>query len=144
MLTKILAISGKPGLFKLISGNKRMLIVESLVDGKRGPVYGNEQINALSDIAMYTEEEEVALSEVFAAIQQKEGKNPIDIDVKKASAEELRNYLGQVLPTFDRERVHNSDIKKLIQWYNLLLKNGLTNFTEKEVSEGEEKTEEKA
>ena len=79
MLTKILAISGKPGLFKLISGNKRMLIVESLVDGKRGPVYGNEQINALSDIAMYTEEEEVALSEVFAAIQQKEGKNPSDM-----------------------------------------------------------------
>ena len=83
MLTTILAIAGKPGLFKLISGSKRMIIVESLIDGKRGPAYANEQVNALSDIAIYTEDEEVALREVFAAIQAKEGKEPIAIDVKK-------------------------------------------------------------
>lgn len=139
MLTKILAIAGKPGLYKLISGNKRMLIVESLLDGKRGPVYGNEQINALSDIAMYTEDEEVALREVFANIQAKEGTNPIAIDVKKASADELRDYMALVLPTYDRERVHNSDIKKLIQWYNILLKNNLTDFSEQGAEEAAEK-----
>lgn len=144
MLTNILAIAGKPGLFKLISGNKRMIIVESLIDGKRGPVYGNAQINALSDIAIYTEDEEISLREVFASIQQKEGENAIAIDVKNASNDELRAYMAQVLPTFDRDRVHNSDIKKLIQWYNLLLKNGLTDFTESAEDEGEEKVEKNA
>jgi hypothetical protein len=144
MLSTILAIAGKPGLFKLISGSKRMIIVESLLDGKRGPVYGNAQVNALSDIAMYTEDEEVALREVFAAIQAKEGTNPIAIDVKTASAEELRNYMAQVLPTYDRERVHNSDIKKLMQWYNLLLKNNLTDFSAEGENEGEKKVEENA
>ena len=142
MLTNILAIAGKPGLFKLISGSKRMIIVESLLDGKRGPAYANEQVNALSDIAIYTEDAEISLREVFAAIQAKEGKEPIAIDVKKASADELRNYFASVLPTFDRERVHNSDIKKVIQWYNLLLKNDLTDFSDPQASEGEEKVEE--
>jgi len=142
MLTNILAIAGKPGLFKLISGSKRMIIVESLLDGKRGPAYANEQVNALSDIAIYTEDAEISLREVFAAIQAKEGKEPIAIDVKKASADELRNYFASVLPTFDRDRVHNSDIKKVIQWYNLLLKNDLTDFSDPQASEGEEKVEE--
>lgn len=144
MLTTILAIAGKPGLYKLISGSKRMIIVESLIDGKRGPAYANEQVNALSDIAIYTEDEEVALREVFAAIQAKEGTEPIAIDVKKASADELRSYFASVLPNFDRERVHNSDIKKVIQWYNLLLKNGLTDFTEKGAENDEKKVEENA
>jgi hypothetical protein len=129
MLTKILAVAGKPGLYKLISGSRQMVIVESLIDGKRGPVYGNAQVNALSDIAMYTDDEEVALREVFAAIQAKEGSNPIAIDVKTASSEELRDYMAAVLPNYDRDRVYNSDIKKLISWYNLLLKNGLTDFS---------------
>lgn len=142
MLTTILAIAGKPGLYKLISGSKRMIIVESLLDGKRGPAYANEQVNALSDIAIYTEDAEISLREVFAAIQAKEGKEPIAIDVKKASGDELRNYFASVLPTFDRERVHNSDIKKVIQWYNLLLKNDLTDFSDPQASEGEEKVEE--
>lgn len=140
MLTKILAVAGKPGLYKLISGSRQMVIVESLIDGKRGPVYGNAQVNALSDIAMYTDDEEVALREVFAAIQAKEGSNPIAIDVKTASSEELRDYMATVLPNYDRDRVYNSDIKKLISWYNLLLKNGLTDFS----APNEEKEEENA
>ena len=144
MLTKILAIAGKPGLYKLISGNKRMVIVESLLDGKRGPVYGNAQVNALSDIAMYTDEEEVPLREVFASIQAKEGTNAIAIDVKTASSEELRNYMAQVLPNYDRDRVYNSDIKKLIQWYNILLKNNLTDFTAPSEESDEKKVEENA
>ncbi len=140
MLEKILAISGKPGLFKLISGSKRMVVVESLLDGKRTPAYTTDRVISLSDIAMYTEETEVPLNEVFMNIQKIYGENPIDVDYKKASETELHAFMAKALPEYDRERVHNSDIKKLIQWYNLLLKNGLTDFS----VEGEEKSEENA
>jgi hypothetical protein len=140
MLEKILAISGKPGLFKLISGSKRMVVVESLLDGKRTPAYTTDRVISLSDIAMYTEETEVPLNEVFMNIQKIYGENPIEVDYKKASETELHDFMAKALPEYDRERVHNSDIKKLIQWYNLLLKNGLTDFS----AEGEEKSEENA
>ena len=140
MLEKILAISGKPGLFKLISGSKRMVVVESLLDGKRTPAYTTDRVISLSDIAMYTEETEVPLNEVFMNIQKIYGENPIEVDYKKASETELHAFMAKALPEYDRERVHNSDIKKLIQWYNLLLKNGLTDFS----VEGEEKSEENA
>ena len=140
MLEKILAISGKPGLFKLISGSKRMVVVESLLDGKRIPAYTTDRVISLSDIAMYTEETEVPLNEVFMNIQKIYGENPIEVDYKKASETELHDFMAKALPEYDRERVHNSDIKKLIQWYNLLLKNGLTDFSE----ESEEKSEENA
>ena len=140
MLEKILAISGKPGLFKLISGSKRMVVVESLLDGKRIPAYATDRVISLSDIAMYTEETEVPLNEVFMNIQKIYGENPIDVDYKKASEKELQDFMAKALPEYDRERVHNSDIKKLIQWYNLLLKNNLTDFTLEE----EEKSEENA
>ena len=140
MLEKILAISGKPGLFKLISGSKRMVVVESLLDGKRTPAYTTDRVISLSDIAMYTEETEVPLNEVFMNIQKIYGENPIEVDYKKASEAELHDFMAKALPKYDRERVHNSDIKKLIQWYNLLLKNGLTDFS----LESEEKSEENA
>ena len=140
MLEKILAISGKPGLFKLISGSKRMVVVESLLDGKRTPAYTTDRVISLSDIAMYTEETEVPLNEVFMNIQKIYGENPIEVDYKKASEKELHDFMAKALPEYDRERVHNSDIKKLIQWYNLLLKNNLTDFTLEE----EEKSEENA
>ena len=137
MLEKILAISGKPGLYKLISGSKKMVVVESLIDGKRTPAYTTDRVISLSDIAMYTEETEVPLNEVFMNIQKIYGENPIDVDYKKASETELHDFMAKALPEYDRERVHNSDIKKLIQWYNLLLKNNLTDFTLEE----EEKSE---
>ena len=137
MLEKILAISGKPGLYKLISGSKKMVVVESLIDGKRTPAYTTDRVISLSDIAMYTEETEVPLNEVFMNIQKIYGENPIDVDYKKASETELHDFMAKALPEYDRERVHNSDIKKLIQWYNLLLKNNLTDFALEE----EEKSE---
>ena len=138
MLEKILAISGKPGLYKLISGSKRMVVVESLIDGKRTPAYTTDRVISLSDIAMYTEETEVPLNEVFMNIQKIYGENPVDVDYKKASETELHDFMAKALPEYDRERVHNSDIKKLIQWYNLLLKNGLTDFAEKDEEKSEE------
>ena len=129
MLKTILSISGKPGLYKLVSQGKNMLIVESLdATKKRFPAYGNEKIISLADIAMYTDEEEVPLYEVLESIKTKENGEAISLDIKKAKPEELRAYLAEVLPNFDRDRVYVTDIKKLIQWYNILVANGMTDF----------------
>lgn len=140
MLEKILSISGKPGLFKLISGNQRMIIVESLTDGKRTPAYARERVIALSDIAMYTDDEEIPLRKVFEAVQKKENGKPASLDVKQANEDELHAYMAEVLPDYDRERVHVSDIKKLISWYNQLVQNGLTDFSDPKEKKEEEKS----
>ncbi|MBO4985290.1 MAG: DUF5606 domain-containing protein [Bacteroides sp.] len=132
MLKTILSIAGKPGLYKLISQGKNMLIVESLGDKKRLPAYGNEKIISLGDISMYTDDEDVPLQEVFASMKKKENGALVALDYKKASAEELHAYLTEVLPTYDRDRVHTSDIKKLIAWYNLLVESNLADFEEAE------------
>ena len=130
MLKTILSISGKPGLYKLISQGKNMLIVESLVDKKRFPAYGNEKIISLGDIAMYTDADEVPLKDVLLSMKKKENGAAVALDVKKASVKELQAYLAEVLPNFDRDRVYVSDIKKLITWYNLLVASGMTDFEE--------------
>lgn len=137
MLKTILSISGKPGLYKLISQGKNMLIVESLVDKKRFPAHGNEKIISLGDIAMYTDEEEVPLKDVLLSMKKKENGAAVAMDLKKATADDLRAYLAEVLPAFDRDRVYPSDIKKLISWYNLLVASGLTDF---EAAEEEKET----
>lgn len=132
MLNTILAIAGKPGLYKLISQAKNMLIVEAVsADKKRMPIYASDKVISLGDIAMYTDKDEVPLAKVLEAIKVKENGGVTAIDYKKASAEELAEFMAAVLPDYDRDRVHNSDIKKLIQWYNLLVSNGETDFEEK-------------
>ena len=133
MLRTILSISGKPGLYKLISQGKNMLILETLdATKKRLPVYGHDKVISLGDIAMYTDDEEVALAEVLESVKTKSNGGVTAIDYKKASADELQAFMAEVLPTYDRDRVHNSDIKKLIQWYNILVSNGITEFAEVE------------
>ncbi|WP_321478403.1 DUF5606 domain-containing protein [uncultured Bacteroides sp.] len=133
MLKTILSISGKPGLYKLVSQGKNMLIVESIsADKKRIPAYGNEKIVSLGDIAVYTEEAEVPLKEIFVALQKKEEGVAASIDLKKATANELRDYFAQILPSFDRDRVYLTDIKKIISWYNILILNGITDFAAQE------------
>ena len=140
MLRTILSVSGKPGLYKLISQGKNMLILEALdATKKRFPVYGHDKVISLGDIAMYTDDEEVALGEVLESVKNKENGAVASIDYKKASAGELQAFMAEVLPTYDRDRVHNSDIKKLIQWYNILVSNGVTEFV---APEAEEATEE--
>ena len=144
MLKTILSISGKPGLYKLISQGRNMEIVESFTDKKRFPAYGNVLIISLGDIAMYTDTDDVPLKDVLTAMKEKENGAAVVMDLKKATADELRAYLGEVLPTFDRDRVYLADIKKLISWYNLLVACGITDFentAEAEATE-EEKTEE--
>ena len=129
MLRTILSISGKPGLYKLISRGKNMLIVEALVaTQKRQPVHGTDKVISLGDIAMYTDDEEVPLRQVFANVKAKEEGKPATIDPKKASANELHEYMAAVLPNYDRDRVYNNDIKKLITWYNILVNNNMADF----------------
>ena len=136
MLETILAISGKPGLFKLISRGNRSLIIETLdAQKKRMPAFATDKIISLADIAMYTDEKEVPLREVLNTIKKKESGKATQIDYRKASKEELYAYLGEVLPNFDRDRIYPADIKKLVQWYNILINAGITDFTVEEAEE---------
>ncbi len=141
MLNNILSISGKPGLFKLVSRGKNMLIVESITTGKRMPAYSHDKVISLADIAMFTEEGEKPLSEVLTSVKEVENGEVAKISTK-ATAEELRNWFAQVLPDFDRERVYPSDIKKLISWYNLLIEGGINDFSIGKDAEEVESTEE--
>lgn len=138
MSQTILAISGKPGLYKLVSRAKNSLIVEALDDThRRMPAFATDRITSLGDIAMFTETEDIALYKVLNAIKELEGGKATSIDYRKASGKELQDYFTKVLPEWDRDRVHNSDIKKLLQWYNLLVAAGMTDFDELKPTEGD-------
>ena len=124
-LSGIISIAGKPGLFKVLAKAKNNIIVESLSDGKKSPAYSTDRISALEDISIYTHEEDIPLEEVLQGIFDKEngGKAPSH----KESLDKLTNYLLEVLPNYDEDRVYASDIKKIFQWYNLLLDVGVLN-----------------
>ncbi|NDV47242.1 hypothetical protein D0T49_09315 [Paludibacter sp. 221] len=139
MLKEILSIGGKPGLFKLVSQGKNMLIVESLVDGKRMPAYSRDKVVSLGDIAMFTETDEVPLAEVLDNVLKKENGKEASIDPKSGN-DVLRSYMAEVLPEYDKDRVYPSDIRKLVSWYNLLIKNNITDF--KQAEPADEKAEE--
>ena len=141
MLKNILSITGKPGLYKLVSQGNNMLIVESLVDGKRMPTYARDKIVSLGEISMYTMGEDIALSEVLTNLGKKEELKVVSFDPKKADNNQLHTFFAEVLPDYDRDRVYPSDIRKLIQWYNILIGAGITDFTAEE--EGETIVEEK-
>lgn len=131
MLETILAISGKPGLYKLVSRGNRSLIVETLEEPrKRMPAFSADKVISLADIAMYTEDGEVPLKQVLNKVKEKENGQLSAFDYRKASREELMDYFKDILPNFDRDRVYPTDIKKLLSWYNLLVKAGLTEFDE--------------
>lgn len=120
MLKTILSVSGKPGLYKLISSNKNMVIIESLIDKKKMPIHARDKVVSLGDISIYTETEDAPLKDVLIAIKEKENGNKKLIDAK-AKPEELKEYFAQVLPSFDQDRVYPTDIKKIISWYNILV-----------------------
>ena len=138
-LKNILAITGKPGLYKLVSRGNNMLIVESLMDGKRMPTYARDKIVALSDVSMFTDADDVSLSEVLTNAGKKEELKAVAFDPKKVSNTELQAWFDQVLPNWDRDRVYPSDIRKLIQWYNILINAGITNFSIEEENAEEDK-----
>ena len=133
MQQTILAIAGKPGLYKLVTRGNNNLIVEAL-DGthKRLPAFATDRITSLSDIAMFTETDDVPLMDVFENLKNLEGGKKASINEKKASAAELHEYFSKVLPEWDQDRVKDSHIKKLITWYNILVENGITDFKDAE------------
>lgn len=122
-LTGIISISGKPGLFKVIAQGKNNIIVESLSDKKRVPAYAADRISALEDISIYTYSDDKPLREIYQAIFDKQ--NGGEAPSHKSNIEDLKSFLSEILPDYDEERVYPSDIKKLFQWYNLLLNAGV-------------------
>lgn len=140
MLKKILSISGRPGLYKLVSYGNNKLIVEGLTDGRRFPVHSRERVMSLGDISIFTTNEDIPLSQVFENTGKKFDNKAIDAKAYSAP-DKLHEFMGTVLENWDEERVHNSDIKKIISWYNILVGAGITEFTAKEEEE-EEKAEE--
>lgn len=138
----ILAITGKPGLYSLVQQGRGMLIVETIDEKKRRfPVGPRDRVTSLNDVSMYTEGDDVSLNSVFHNIKELYQGKTVDIDLKKASKDELADFMAKALPSYDRERVHLSDIKKLIQWYNLLVSNGISDFELAEETAEEQPTE---
>lgn len=135
-LEKILSITGKPGLYKVNTQTRSGFLAESLIDGKKISVSARHNVSLLSEIAIYTLTEELPLREVFAKIYDKEsGGEAIS---HKSSKDELEEYFFGILPDYDEDRVYTSDIKKVVQWYNLLTKSGMTDFSEKKEDETNE------
>lgn len=125
----ILSIAGKPGLYKLVSRGKMNLIVEAIDEThRRMPAFSTDRVTSLGDIAMYTDADDIALWKVLDSVCKKEEGKESSLNYKKCSSKELREYFAEILPNFDQDRVHDSDIKKLLQWYNILVKNGYTDF----------------
>ena len=138
MFERILTISGKPGLYRLLSQGRNMFIVEAVdATKKRMPVYNSDKVVMLDDIAIYTDTEEIPLRDVFAKIQDKEG-GVLPFDMKAATPEELVEYFESVMPDYDRERVYLTHIKKIYAWYNILVENGVVDFTQEEAGESAE------
>jgi hypothetical protein len=134
-LEKILAISGKPGLYELKAQTRSGFLAESLIDGKKLSVGMRHNVSVLNEIAIYTYTEEVPLRDIFNTIKEKE--NGGETISHKVSKNELESYFSEVLPGYDEDRVYASDMKKVIQWYNLLHKRGMLNFDAVAVSEEE-------
>jgi hypothetical protein len=140
-LSKILSISGRPGLYQVISQLKNSVLVESLLDKKRFPAFPHEKISTLEEIAVFTATEDKPLKDIFKAFYDKlEGKPALDA---KSDNKMLQAFFVEVVPDYDVERVYISDIRKIVSWYNLLLEHKILDFTEKEEEKPEENTEEK-
>lgn len=146
-LEKVLSISGKPGLYELSAQTRGGFVAKSILDGKKISVNVRHNVSLLSEIAIYTYTEEVPLGTIFQKIYEKEnGGQAID---HKASKKELEEYFSEILPEYDEDRVYHSDIKKIIQWYNILVSHGYTDFTKEEepkedLASKEESTEEES
>ena len=137
---KILSVSGKPGLYELKTQTRGGVLAQSLIDGRKIQVNLRNNISILSEISIYTYTEEVPLKEIFHKIYQKtEGQKSID---HKSPKKELENYFREILPEYDEDRVYQSDLKKIIQWYNILIENDFTDFEDEEKSNKEKSDEE--
>ena len=140
MIKEIPAISGKPGLYKLISRGNKMLIVETIdAAKKRLPAYAADKIVSLGDISIYTDDDkEVSLASVLQSAKDKYDGKTVDLNAKKASSADIIAFFENILPNYDRDRVHVSDMRKLLSWYNILAENGETDFSEETEEEEDE------
>ncbi len=136
MLKRILSISGKPGLFRLVSSGKNMLVVESLLNGKRTPAYARDKVVSLGDISIYTTDEDMPLGEVLEKVKEATGGQPVDVKAPGDDAA-VRAYFKTILPEYDEDRVYTTDIRKLFSWYNQLIAAGVTEFKDEEIAEDE-------
>lgn len=136
-LSEIIAVQGMSGLYKTVAQAKNSVIVEALSDKKRMPVYASQRVNSLEAISVFCVDKDIPLADVFKKIAEKEKKGPA-LDHKSSEADMIK-YFGEVLPDFDKERVHTSDIRKMLMWYNILQANNMLDFEEETVAEGEEK-----
>jgi hypothetical protein len=138
-LSEILSIAGRPGLFKMVAKSKNNVIVESLIDKKRFPAFASDRMSSLEEISVFTDGDNIPIKDVLKKMYEKHGGGP-SID-SSSDGNTLRKYFEEIVPDFDKERVYNSDIKKVIAWYNLLQKENLLDFTEEakneEMKEGE-------
>lgn len=146
MIRQILAISGKPGLYKLISRGNRNLIIETVDEKKkRMPAFGTDQVVSLADISIYTDDDkEVSLLSVFESIKNYYDGKAVDLSPKKADQEDIVAFFAKVLPNYDTDRVRVTDMRKVLSWYNILINNGISEFlpkAEEENSKEEESTE---
>ena len=136
-LSEIIAVQGMTGLYKTVAQAKNSVIVEALSDKKRMPVYASQRVNSLEAISVFCQDKDIPLGDVFKKIAEKEKKGPA-LDHKSSEADMTR-YFGEVLPDFDRERVHTSDIRKMLMWYNILQSNNMLDFEDESAAEGDEK-----
>ncbi len=135
MFERILTVSGKPGLYRLLSSGRNMFVVEAVdATKKRMPVYNSDKVVMLDDIAIYTDTEELPLRAVFQKIYEKEN-GVLPFDLKMSTPEELVAYFETVMPDYDRERVYLTHIKKIYSWYNILVANGINDFQEEQAEE---------
>ncbi len=133
-LNEILAISGKPGLYKMVAQTKNSLVVESITDKKRIPAFATDKISALEDISVYTEDGDESLKNILKKIYEKEdGGQTIS---HKSNNKEIKDYFAEVVPNYDEDKVYVSDIKKILRWYNLLQENNMLDFEEDEEEKG--------
>lgn len=140
MLKKILSISGKPGLYRLVNQGRNMLIVENIATGRRQPAYASDKVVSLGDIAIYTTESDTPLADVLEKV--KEANSGKEVDVKAIGDDaKVREYFKTILPEYDEERVYTTDIRKLFAWYNQLVSAGITEFKEEEEAKEEQAAE---
>lgn len=140
-LDKVLSISGKPGLYKLLTQTRSGFVGESLLDGKRLSVGIRNNVSILSEIAVYTLEEEIPLKEVFQKIKEKENGGKTSVSHKDDKLK-LEEYFFEILPNYDEDRVYPSDIKKIVQWYNILHENGVMDFAQSDEEDAGKSEEE--
>ena len=136
-LSEIVSISGKPGLFLFINSSRVPYTVEELETGRRMPVFGREKMSLLSNISMYTTEGEKPLAEVMQGMYETFGEEIPDAKSVSESAETLKDFMDKALPNWDQERIHQSDIKKLAKWYQILRQKGMDSFMPSEEDEKE-------